>query len=106
MAAYETGMEDVFLRREMGGYEGNDVQREAVDGGERVPPFANSCQRDCGVVIKLGDLIQSDAVKVSSMYLYPETPKASTTYDERNAARFSSSFKAKTSCERDRPFPR
>ena len=105
MTAYKTCTEVVLLGREIGGYKGKDVQREAVDANERVPPFANSCQRDCGVVIKLGDLIQSDAVKVSSMYLYPETPKASTTYDERNAARFSSSFKAKTSCERDRPFP-
>ena len=105
MAAYETGMEDVFLRREMGGYEGNDVQREAVDGGERVPPFANSCQRDCGVVVKLGDLIQNGPTREVSKYSFPKAPQSAATYSGENAVRFSSSFKAKISCKRDRPFP-
>ena len=43
MTAYKTCTEVVLLGREIGGYKGKDVQREAVDASERVPPFANSC---------------------------------------------------------------
>lgn len=46
MATYVAGTEAVPLGGEMGGDEGKDVQREAVYGGKRVPPFTNICQ--CG----------------------------------------------------------
>ena len=40
-----SGVETVPLGREVGGYERKDVQRNTVDGNERVPPRADSCQR-------------------------------------------------------------
>ena len=45
MTAYLTGFEKVLLGREVGGDEGKDVQRNAVDVGEGVLPFADACQR-------------------------------------------------------------
>ena len=41
-----SGVETVPLGRKVGGYERKDVQRDTVDGHERVLPLANSCQ--CG----------------------------------------------------------
>ena len=96
MTAYETGTEAVLLG-EVGGDEGKNVQWEAVDGSERVPPFLNSQQCGRGVLIKPRDLIQSDATKGVSTYVVPKTPKYLVTYDGEKAVRFSSSFRAKTS---------
>jgi len=45
MTAYMTGVETVRLGIEVGGDEGKDIQRNAVDVNERVPPFADACQR-------------------------------------------------------------
>ena len=104
MAAYETGTEAVLLGGKIGGDEGNDVRWEAVEGSERVLPFVNVCQHGRGIMIKLGDLIQRDSTK-SVKICSPKTPRSFATYDGEKAVRFSSSFKAKTSCERDRLFP-
>ena len=41
MTAYESGAETVVLGREMGGDEGEDIQREAVYGNEGVHPLAD-----------------------------------------------------------------
>ena len=60
MTAHKTGEEVVPLGGKIGGDEGKDVQREAVDGNERVLPFANCRQRGRGVTIKLRDVIQGD----------------------------------------------
>ena len=68
MAAYGTGTEAVHLGWEIGRDKGKDIQREAVYGGECVPPFTNSCQRGRGVTIKLGDLVHGDATKEVSRY--------------------------------------
>ena len=46
MAADEGGEESVLLGRQVGGDEGKNVERDAVDGGKRVLPFADGCQ--CG----------------------------------------------------------
>ena len=45
MTAYMTGPEKVRLGIEVGGDEGKDIQRNAVDVSEGVPPFADACQR-------------------------------------------------------------
>jgi hypothetical protein len=81
----------------MGGDEGKDIQREAVDGSERVPPFVNCCQRGRGVMIKLRDLIQSDATKESVCVSFRQDTKIFRNVRWRKAVRFSSLFKAKTS---------
>ena len=61
MATYETGSEAVILRSEMGGDEGQYIQREAVYGGERVLPFADGHQRGCGIFVKLRNLVKGEA---------------------------------------------
>ena len=45
MTAHGNGPESVLLGRKTGRDEGKDVQREAVDGDEGVPPLADVCQR-------------------------------------------------------------
>ena len=44
MKAHESGAEKVPLGRKMGGDDRKDIQRDAVNGDERVPPFADVCQ--------------------------------------------------------------
>ena len=48
MTAHESGAETVLLRREVGGDEGKDIQRDTVDGCEGVLQFADGyrCIRD------------------------------------------------------------
>jgi hypothetical protein len=53
MTAYKTGAESVLLGREMGGDEGENVQRDAVYTNERVPPLADSRQRGRGILVEL-----------------------------------------------------
>ena len=43
MAADESCAESITLGREMGGDEREDIQRDAVDGDQRVPPLADCC---------------------------------------------------------------
>ena len=68
MAAYEAGAETVSLKSEVGGNEGKDIQREAIDRGERVLPLVDGCQRRRDVMIKLRDLITGNAAKDVSAY--------------------------------------
>ena len=77
MTAYVTGAETVRLRMEVGGDEGKDVQRDAVDVNERVPPLANICQRSRNVPAELGDVVggPGKAVKEVGVSL-PETSQA------------------------------
>ena len=42
MAAHETGAKTILVRSEVGGNEGKEIQRDAVDWNERVLPFAGS----------------------------------------------------------------
>jgi len=44
MPAYKRGAEAVVLGREMGGDQGNDIQRNAVYGNEGVLPLADGRQ--------------------------------------------------------------
>jgi hypothetical protein len=73
MPTNETGAEAIPMGRkmgfEMGGDEGKDIQRDTVYGNERVPPFANSRQRGRGILIKLRNLVEGEAVedRVSSL---------------------------------------
>ena len=45
MAAYRSGVKKVLLGSEMGGDEGKDIRRDAVDESEGVLPLADGCQR-------------------------------------------------------------
>jgi hypothetical protein len=100
MTAYETGAETIILGFEMGGDEGKDIKRDAVDANERVPPFANS-GRD--TLAKLRHFIK---VKLRRKLVYSvSSPKTFATYDGEDAVRFSSLVKANASCETDRSCP-
>jgi hypothetical protein len=46
----------------MGGDEGEDVERNAIDRGQRVLPFADSRQRGRGVLVELRNRIRSETV--------------------------------------------
>ena len=46
MAAHIAGVNDVPLVREAGGDKVENVQRDAIDVDERVPPFADVRQSD------------------------------------------------------------
>ena len=61
MTAYEGGPETVLLRREMGGNEGKDVQRNTVYGSERVLPLVDTRQRRRCIPAKLRNLVESEA---------------------------------------------
>jgi len=64
MTAYVTGIETVRrLEMEVGGDEGKDVQRNAVDADEGVPPLADVCQRDRDIPVELGDFVKGEAVR-------------------------------------------
>ena len=111
MAAYEGGSEPVRLGGEMGGDEGKNLQRDAIYGNERVPPLADGCQRGRDIPVKLINLVEREAIERVSMLSSCKTlaGRASrqcfATYNGEYTLRFSSSFRAKTSCESDRPFP-
>lgn len=62
LTAHEGGVEKVILRREMGGDERKDIQRDTVDRDERVPPLADICQRRRNILTKLRDVAKGEAV--------------------------------------------
>ena len=66
MAADESGVESVLLGREVGGDEGKNIERYAVDGGKRVPPFANGCQCGRCVPVELRNCIQGETAEEAS----------------------------------------
>ena len=63
MAADEGGEEPVLLGRQVGGDEGKNIERDAVDGGKRVLPFADGCQCGRSVPVELGNGIQGEAAE-------------------------------------------
>jgi len=69
MTAYVTGVETVRLGMEVGGDEGEDVQRNTVDVNEGVPPLADA--RQCGrdIPAELGDVCGGEAVEEVGMSL-------------------------------------
>jgi hypothetical protein len=68
MATHETCGETVLLGRYVGGDEGKDFQWDTVYGNERVPPFANRCQRGRCILIKLSHLIEGEAARKSAYH--------------------------------------
>jgi len=62
MTAYKYGRDQVLLGRSMGGNEGENIRWDAIDGGEQIPPFANSRQRDRDVLVELGNRIKGESV--------------------------------------------
>ena len=105
MAAYRTGPKTILLGIEMGGDEGKDIQRNAVYAKEGVPPLPDSCQRGRDVLVQLRNIIESEAVEEVSASFLRISRATFATYDGEYDACFSSWFRAKTSCESDRPFP-
>ena len=76
MTAYVTGVETVRLGIEVGGDEGKDVQRNAVDMNERVPPLADVCQRGGSIPVELGDVVKGEAAEEVSGLSLLETSQA------------------------------
>jgi len=70
MAAYVTGVETIRLGIKVGGDEGKDVQRYAVDMNERIPPLANACQHGRNILAELGDVVRGpgETVKLTCQY--------------------------------------
>ena len=66
MTAHESGAETVLLRREMGGDEGKDIQRESVDGSEGVPRFTDGCEYTRDIPLEFRKLFQSKATVAGS----------------------------------------
>jgi len=62
MTADMAGTETVRLGMKIGGDEGKDVQRDAVDVNEGVLPLADICQRGRDILVESGDFIKSGAV--------------------------------------------
>ena len=70
VTAHESGTKSIILGREMGGDNGKDIHRDAIDKSEIVPPFPDSGQRCCSVLIKSGNGIQGvTAEEVSTSFL-------------------------------------
>jgi len=58
MAAYMTDAEKVRLGMKVGGDERKDIQRNAVDADEGVPPLADVCQRSRNVAVELRNVVK------------------------------------------------
>lgn len=97
VTAYMGGLQTVLDIRKVVGDEGNDIQRNAIDLNEGVPPLADICRRNGNIPVKLRNIVEGEAVEEVS----PSLPGSSwagshsATYDEEYATRFNSSFKAK-----------
>ena len=64
MTADKSGLETVLLRREMGGDEGKDLQRDAGYGNERVPPLSDIPRRGQDIPVELRNLIEGEAMEI------------------------------------------
>ena len=62
MTAYGTEAKYITSRGEISGDEREDVERDAIDRDERVPPLADSRQRGRGVLIKLRNRVEGGTV--------------------------------------------
>ena len=63
MAAHIAGANKVPLVREVGGDKGENVQRDTIDGDERVPPLADIRQSDRSILIKLRHRVEGKSVR-------------------------------------------
>ena len=109
VTAYETCAETITLGRKVGRDDGKNVQWDAVYANERISPFADIRQHGQDFMVELGNVVGGGAVEgvnVSFLKTSRGCPRLSlATYNREWAARFSSSLRAKMSCESDRPFP-
>ena len=48
--------------REMSGNEGENFDRDAIDGDERVPPLADSFQRSRSIPVELRSMVEGEPV--------------------------------------------
>jgi hypothetical protein len=103
MTAHESGPETVLLGREMGGDEGKDIQRDAVDGSEGVHPSTDNDKCGRNVAFESRNRVQAKATEVVSNRMYSGCSLS--TYSVGYAVWLSSSLSAKISCDSDRPFP-
>ena len=104
MAAYKSGSETIPLRK-VGRNKRKDVRWDTVDACERILPLADSCKRGRNISFELRNRIERGATEDNERVV-SQSGGGFTTYRELEyAVRFSSSLRAKTSCEGDRPFP-
>ena len=69
MTAHMTGAKTVHLGVEMGRDEGKDIERNAVDGSQRVPPPADIRQRGRNISLELRNSIKGEAAREVSVSL-------------------------------------
>ena len=62
VTTHRSGVETILLGNKVGGDEGEDFQRDAIDANEGVLPFANSCQRGRGILVESRNCIRGEAV--------------------------------------------
>ena len=58
ITAHITGIETIRLGMKVGGDERKDIQRNAVDADEGVPPLADVCQRSRDVAVELRNVVK------------------------------------------------
>ena len=73
MTAYESGAEAILRGREVGGDEGKDIQRDAVDGSEGILQFTDGYKCGRYVVFELRDHIIGEAMVEVSALFFNET---------------------------------
>ena len=69
LAFSETCTEAVLLGREVGGDEGKDVQRDAIDANKRVLPLADSGKWNRQILVKLRNRVRAQTKEVSVLPL-------------------------------------
>jgi len=69
MTTHMSGTETVLLGTEMGGDEGKNIQRNAIDAGEGVPPFTDVCQCGRSIPVELRNTVEGKAVEEVSASL-------------------------------------
>ena len=63
MTAHKTGADTILLVSEVGGDEGQHIQRNAVYVNEGVSPFADICQCGRDPLVELRNIFESEAVE-------------------------------------------
>jgi len=82
MTAYMTGAETVCLGMEMGGDEGKDIQRNAVDGSEGILPLADIRQCGRNTTVELRNSIEGETIGEGSVsFKLQDLANESATYD-------------------------
>ena|SRR5258708_688415 len=79
--AHESSADTVLLRREVGGDEGKDIQRDAVDGSGEVLQFADSCECGEDIAFELRNHVKGEATVAVSTSFFNE----SRTFPQRTA---------------------